>query len=74
MIQPGRTYQQCDSRVIVPTRIRIDKIDADRADFTYLTTNRPGVIHGAIRLNQLHDSPTTRDGRPRRTGYALEQQ
>lgn len=72
MIEPGQTYQQCDPRVSVATRIRVDKVHQGHADFTYLTTNRPGVIHGTIRLDQLHDSPTTKTGRPRRTGYALE--
>ena len=71
-IQPGQTYQQCDPRVVYPTRIRIDTIHDGHAEFTYLTTSRPGIIHGRIRLDQLHDSPTTRYGKPRRTGYTLE--
>lgn len=71
-IQPGQTYQQCDPRVVVPTRIRIDTIHDDHAEFTYLTTSRPGVIRSTIRLTQLHDSPTAKTGQPRRTGYALE--
>jgi hypothetical protein len=74
VIQPGQTYQQCDPRIALPTRIRLDTVHPEHAEFTYLTTSRPGVIHGVIRLSQLHDSPLTRDGKPRRTGYALEQQ
>lgn len=72
MIEPGQTYQQCDPRVVYPTRIRIDTIHDDHAATTYLDTSRPGVIHGRILLAQLHDSPTTKAGNPRRTGYALE--
>ncbi|MCX4750980.1 hypothetical protein OG455_41600 [Kitasatospora sp. NBC_01287] len=70
--KPGRIYQQCDPRVIYPTRIRIDTIHDDHAAITYLDTRRPGIIYGRIRTDQLHDSPTTKTGKPRRTGYALE--
>jgi hypothetical protein len=71
-IEPGQTYQQCDPRVVRVTRLRIEEVHAEHAEVRYLDTGRRGVIFGKIRLSQLHASPTTRDGQPRRTGYALE--
>lgn len=73
-IEAGQVYQQCDPRVVRVTRIRIDAVHADHAEIRYLDTGRRGVIFGKIRLTQLHASPTTMTGEPRRTGYALEGQ
>lgn len=43
-------------------------VGPNRAEVFYLNTGR----RGEILLNALHDSPTTKTGKPRRTGYALE--
>jgi hypothetical protein len=45
-------------------------VGPNRANVFYLHTGRSGTIL----LTALHDSPTTKTGKARRTGYALEQQ
>lgn len=66
-IEPGQTYRSCDPRS-QSARLRVMTIGPNRAEVFYLHTGRAG----RILLGQLHDSPTTAAGQPRRTGYALE--
>ncbi|WP_328313120.1 hypothetical protein OG432_24575 [Streptomyces sp. NBC_00442] len=71
-IEPGQIYRSCDPRDIPPIRVsvaaclpgsnRVDVVDA-------VTGKRPR----SILATAFHDSPLTRDGKPRRTGYVLEQ-
>ncbi|MEV7936638.1 hypothetical protein AB0O82_10885 [Kitasatospora sp. NPDC088264] len=69
-ILPGQTYAAChpldEGRRIrithhTPVDARADVVDAD-------TGQRPR----RIRTTVLHPTSTTRTGKPRRTGYALE--
>ena len=70
MIQPGQTYRSLDPRG--GPRIRIEKYTpgSNRAHVVDADT---GKRFRQILVTALHGSPTTRDGQPRRTGYALEQ-
>jgi hypothetical protein len=69
-IRPGQIYTDCDPRGGATIRIvsytpgsnRVHVVDA-------ITGKRPRSVLAA----RLHDSATTRDGKPRRTGYALVQ-
>ncbi|WP_405461646.1 hypothetical protein OG786_29405 [Streptomyces sp. NBC_00101] len=69
MIQPGQTYRSCK-----PSdkgfRIRIITVGATMARAVNAATGRP--LLDQIMLHNLHDSPTTKNGQPRRTGYVLE--
>lgn len=68
-VKPGQIYRWCDSRETDISRVRIDVVDDPNfARVTYLDSGRCGEVL----LTALHDSPTTRTGQPRRTGYALE--
>ena len=67
MIQPGQVYRHCDPRA-ESVRLRVMTVGPNRAEVFYLHTGRAG----RILLSQLHDSRTTKTGKPRRTGYALE--
>lgn len=69
-IQPGQTYRSLDLRG--GSRIRITAYEPgwNRADVVDATT---GKYPRRIVVRNLHATATTRDGKPRRTGYALEQ-
>ncbi|MFH9072708.1 hypothetical protein [Streptomyces alboflavus] len=70
MITPGQTYRSCNPRET--TRLRIESYrpgDAHARVADATTGKRPRWIL----VGQLHDSPLTWDGKPRRTGYVLEQ-
>jgi hypothetical protein len=76
VIQPGQTYLACNGSGL---RIRIVKnapgYPAWGWSKTTVETVLPdgrGIRQRAIETTQLHDSPTTHNGQPRRTGYALE--
>ncbi|WP_217143773.1 hypothetical protein [Streptomyces sp. AC627_RSS907] len=43
-----------------------------KVDVVTLTESGREIRRRAIEATQLHDSPTTRNGKPRRTGYVLE--
>ena len=43
-----------------------------KADVVTLTDTGREIRRRAIEVSQLHDSTTTHDGKPRRTGYVLE--
>lgn len=67
-IRPGQVYTDCDPRSSITIRI---------ADYTP-GTNRAGAVDAStgkryrqILVRSLHASATTRDGKPRRTGYRL---
>jgi hypothetical protein len=86
MIQPGQIYRSLSNRhhpCDGPTRIKVvgEPIAAfgryggyGKVDVVTLTADGRELRRRAIEASQLHDSPTTRDGKPRRTGYALETQ
>jgi hypothetical protein len=70
-IQAGQTYRSLDPRG--GPRIRIVRYESgsNRVDVVDATT---GKYPRRILARSLHTSPTTHTGKPRRTGYALEQQ
>lgn len=78
MIEPGQVYQSCDPRG--GPRIRIESYTSYGAGCRTQGTAFVSTIDEdgqparfrRVSLGQLHDSPTSRDGQPRRTGYALE--
>ncbi|MFD3520425.1 hypothetical protein [Streptomyces sp. NPDC058653] len=69
MIQPGQTY-----RSLKPSdkgwRIRIVEVGATMARAVDASNGRP--LLNPVMLHSLHATATTRDGKPRRTGYVLE--
>lgn len=69
-IQPGQIYRSCDPRGGFSIRIAAYTPDSNRVDVVDALT---GKYPRSILATALHASPTTRDGKPRRTGYALEQ-
>lgn len=70
MIQPGQTYRSLDPRESIRIRIVSYRPGDARAQVVDAVT---GKRQRQILVTCLHDSPLTRDGQPRRTGYALEQ-
>ncbi|MFD7016076.1 hypothetical protein [Streptomyces sp. NPDC059928] len=68
-IEPGSTYHSCDPRGGLP--IRIDAYTPGH-DHAYVVDAITGKRPRWILVTALHDSPLTRDGKPRRTGYALD--
>ena len=84
-IEPGQIYRSLSNRhhpVDGPTRIKVvgtvQSIPGvwgfGKVDVVTLTSNGREVRRRAIEATQLHESATTKDGKPRRNGYALEQQ
>ena len=71
MIEPEQVYRSCDPRDDPPIRIRIESYRPGDAR-AHIVDAATGKRFRQILVTQLHDSPTTRDGQPRRTGYALE--
>jgi len=71
MIRPGQTYRACDPRETIRIRITTYRPGDTRAHVVDAVT---GKRPRQILVSSLHASPTTRDGKLRRTGYALEQQ
>ncbi|MEV0443503.1 hypothetical protein AB0I84_13185 [Streptomyces spectabilis] len=70
MIKPGQTYRSCNPHETTRLRIESYRPGDARAHVVDATT---GKRPRQILISQLHDSPLTRDGQPRRTGYVLEQ-
>ncbi|MDX3247169.1 hypothetical protein [Streptomyces sp. ME18-1-4] len=70
MIQPGQTYRSLDPRGGPRIRIQTYRPGDARA---HVVNAHDGKRFRQILVTALHDSPTTQDGKPRRTGYALEQ-
>lgn len=69
MIEPGQVYRSCDPRGGASIRISSWRPGDARAYVIDAVTSKR---YRQILVSQLHDSPTTKTGRPRRTGYALE--
>lgn len=69
MIQPGQIYRHCDPREQIRIRITAYTPGDARAHVVDAVT---GKRFRQILVTALHASPTTRDGKPRRSGYALE--
>ena len=71
MIKPGQTYRSADPRDSIHVRVTaytpysnlVEVVDA-------VTGKRPR----RIRAVAFHATATTHDGKPRRTGYVLEEQ
>lgn len=85
MIQPGQTYRSLSNRhhpCDGPRRIKVVGKPGTvpgiwgfgKVDVVTLTEDGREIRRRAIEISQLHDSPTTASGQPRRTGYTLEQQ
>ncbi|MFI5473169.1 hypothetical protein ACIA6D_23380 [Streptomyces cacaoi] len=71
MIQPGQTYRSCSPR-LRPERVHVTAYHPETRTVTvvdYATFSGPRDLPESY----FHDSPLTRGGTPRRTGYALEQ-
>lgn len=83
MIQPGQTYYSLGDPYPYdqPRRIKVvgkpGTVPGGHAfgkvDVVTLTETGREIRRRAIEVTQLHESATTTDGQPRRTGYALEE-
>lgn len=82
MIQPGQTYRSLGDPYPYDEPRRIKVVGKPittlglhgfgKVDVVTVTETGREIRRRAIECTQLHDSPTTRDGHPRRTGYVLE--
>lgn len=84
MIQPGQTYRSVKPTAgePEPRHIRIEVVGTigrihgvwgyGKVDVVTITADGRKVRRRAIEASQLHASPTTKTGQPRRTGYVLE--
>lgn len=70
-ITPGQIYARYDRAEHAYHRIRITAYMPGDAR-AHVVDADSGLRFRQILVTQLHDSPTTRDGKTRRTGYALE--
>lgn len=70
MIKPGQTYRSADPRDSI--RIRITDYTPGHAR-AHVVDAFTGKRPRQMLVTALHQTPTTRDGQPRRTGYVLEQ-
>ncbi|TXJ78593.1 hypothetical protein E2C11_16430 [Streptomyces lavendulae] len=85
-IEPGQIYRSCQPvrSEPEPRHIRIKVVGKPMTipgvwgfgsvNIVTLTADGREIRRRAIECTQLHATPTTRSGQPRRTGYALEQQ
>lgn len=69
MIQPGQTYRACHPLDDIVIRITAYTPGHARA---HVVNARTGKNPRQILVRDLHSTATTRTGKPRRTGYALE--
>jgi len=70
-IEPGQTYRSANPRDGHREPIRIVAYDGcNRAE---VVDAHSGKNRRQILINSFHDSATTKNGKPRRTGYLLEQ-
>jgi len=67
VIEPGQVCRSCDPRGGPLVRI-VDVFD----NAVQVVDAQDGKRPRRILRRYLHDSPTTKTGQPRRTGYALE--
>jgi hypothetical protein len=77
MIAAGQIYTRHDPVENVTYRVRvirgpINGYGGGKAWVESLLPDGRAVRQRPIEASQLHDSPTTRAGQPRRTGYVLE--
>ncbi|MGW1409419.1 hypothetical protein [Streptomyces sp. NPDC002403] len=83
-IQPGQIYRSLTNRHAHgggPVRIKVvgephtipGGWNFGKVDVVTLTETGREIRRRNIEVTQLHDSATTKDGKPRRTGYVLEQ-
>lgn len=66
-IEPGQVYRSCDSRG--GPLVRVVEVHANSVQ---VVDAQDGKRPRRILLTYIHDSPITKTGKPRRTGYALE--
>jgi hypothetical protein len=66
---PGQVYRSCDPRESIRLRVVRHEAGWNRVDVVDATTGRRPR---RILASTLHESATTKTGRPRRTGYVLE--
>lgn len=71
-IEPGQIYRRYHARENAITRIRIEAVDPD-GHRAWAVDADTGKRARWVNTANLHETATTRDGKPRRTGYALEQ-
>ncbi|TXS22431.1 hypothetical protein EAO70_06110 [Streptomyces sp. adm13(2018)] len=83
MIQPGQIYRSLSNRhhpADGPVRIKVVRTPGTipgvwgfgKVDIVTLTKTGREIRRRAIEASQLHATATTKDGRPRRTGYVLD--
>lgn len=70
-IRPGQIYRSCDPRESIRIRITSYRPGDARAHVVDAVT---GKRPRQLLVRQLHDSPTTAVGQPRRGGYVLERE
>jgi len=70
MIAADQIYRSCDPRGGPSIRITSYRPGEARAQ---VVNAADGKRFRQILVAQLHDSPLTKTGKPRRTGYALEE-
>ena len=78
-IIPGQTYRSVAPRDQPPIRIRVRSHGPgfpawgwSKVKVVTVLPDGTEVRERAIEAIQLHDSPTTKTGQPRRTGYVLD--
>lgn len=69
-VKPGQIYESCDPRGGFAIRVVEYMPGSNRADVVDAMT---GKYPRSILVSSLHASGTTRNGKPRRTGYRLIQ-
>ncbi|MFF4403783.1 hypothetical protein [Streptomyces sp. NPDC001404] len=69
-IRPGQVYRSCDPRG--GPRVRIERYTPGH-DAAWVVDADTGKRGRRLLVTQLHPSPRTRHGKPRRSGYALEE-
>ncbi|MEU1284943.1 hypothetical protein [Kitasatospora sp. NPDC005856] len=76
-IRPGQIYRCLDPRGGPTIRIVGEPISTlghysfGKVDVETVRRDGTGHRRRALEATQLHDSPTTKNGQPRRTGYVL---
>ena len=72
-IEPGQVYLACSGSIRGPRRVQVVAHDPATHTVTVInhTTHRGEQDFPA---SYFHATPTTKAGKPRRTGYALEAQ
>lgn len=80
-IEPGQEYVAAapvqSEPVPLFVRIRVKGISRyqrghAKANVVTVTADGREIRHRALSMDQLHDTATTRDGQPRKTGYILD--